>query len=313
MLGPLALVLAGCAHLPVEADLGPWSWEVDRAAVPDADLYAMHVASVSGSNRLWLQGGKKGRVTGPISSYLVDHPTHGLVLIDTALGSASAESLRDYPGRVPTKALGLEMGVPVFHRLAEAGFDPADVKHIVCTHLHLDHAGGIADFPGAELWVDEQEWASAAKTTPLGGYRTGPYDDVKPHFLQFEGTEAYGPFPAHVDLFGDGSLIVLPSAGHTAGSVMVLVNLPEGSWLFMGDAAWLDEHWQGPIPKSRLASWLIEDDRRSAWEAIQRTHAWAKVHPDIQIVPGHEPATVERMDNWPSPENSADAGAYSLR
>lgn len=306
----LAVLLASCAHVPVPPDLGAWTWDVDRSTLPDADLYAMHVATVSGSKRMWVQGGGKGRVTGPVSAYLIHHPIEGLVLIDTAFGRTSAESLRTYPGPLPTKLLHIEMGVPVADRLPEAGFDPANVEHIVCTHLHLDHAGGVADFPNAALWVDEREWVAASRTRMLKGYKTGPYDDVKPRFLEFQGTRPYGPFPAHIDLFEDGSLIVLPSAGHTEGSVMVLVNLPEGSWLFTGDTAWVDAHWQGPVQKGKLARWLIEDDGDAAFEGVLRTHAWAEAYPSIHVVPGHEPATVERMGSWPSAEN---AGLGSTR
>jgi len=244
-------------------------------------------------------------LTGPVSSYLVNHPTEGLVLIDTAFGRATAGDTRDYPGRLAAKLLQIEMGVPVADRLPEAGFDPSDVEHIICTHLHIDHAGGIADFLDATLWVDEREWAAASRTRLLKGYRTGPYDQVEPTFLKFE-MSPYGPFPSHVDLFGDGSLIVIPSGGHTAGSVMVLVNLPEGSWLFTGDTVWVDEHWQGPAQRSRLAQWLIEDDGHEAWGNVQRVHAWASQYPEIRVVPGHEPANLERMAHWPLPENDSE-------
>jgi len=303
----ILLLTAACAKVPEVPKAETWSWEVDRSSLPDADLYAMHVATITGARSFFVKGGGKGKMTGPVSSYLIDHPTEGLVLIDTAFGRATAESRKSYPGALQASMVGLEMGRPVVEQLPEGGFDPADVAHMVVTHLHMDHAGGIADFPGAALWVDEREWKAASKSR-LPGYKTGPYDNADPRFLDFEGTAPYGPFPGHVDMFGDGSLIVLPSPGHTAGSVMVLVNLPEASWLFTGDTTWVDDHYHGPTPKSWMARTVVEDDADAAWEGTIRTHHWAEAHPELNVVPGHEPATVERLNNWPLPENVGAVG-----
>jgi hypothetical protein len=106
-----------------------------------------------------------------------------------------------------------------------------------------------------------------------------------------------------VDAARKGHILDFGGSEPYEGSVMVLVNLPEGSWLFTGDTAWVDEHWQGPTPKGWLARSVLEHDAGSAWDGVHRIHAWAQAHPELHIVAGHEPATVERMGNWPLPEN----------
>jgi glyoxylase-like metal-dependent hydrolase (beta-lactamase superfamily II) len=192
------------------------------------------------------------------------------------------------------------MHIPAADQLEDIGKAPDDVRNVVITHMHPDHVGGIEDFPHAAMWVGRDDWESADEAGPLGRPDTSPFDQhavVKT--VEFTGTAPYGPFNGHVDLFGDGSIILLPAPGHTPGHMAVLVNLPGGSFLLTGDCAWIDRHWTEPALKGSLVRSLVEDDWERNWANQWRIHEWSKTFPGLTVVAGHERANLEALKRWP--------------
>ena len=293
------LGVAGCAtRIPPAPPIASYTWTVDRTTLPEVTLRVLHVATMAGLEKRQLLGGAKVETAIPCSVLVLQHPTEGLVLIDTGYGRRTAADPKDYPGGMSVRLTQIEMRSPAADRLDDIDLQPSDVKHIVITHLHHDHAGGIEDFPDATLWMDEREWVAGTHPSVFHGYDPRPYLTRQPKFVRFYGTEPYGPFPAHVDLFDDQSIILLPASGHTPGSIAVLVNLPHGSYLYTGDAAWLDANWEAPAPKGRLARTVIETDWRENMNVLWRIHDWHQQYPDLTVISGHEPLSLTRFQ-WP--------------
>jgi glyoxylase-like metal-dependent hydrolase (beta-lactamase superfamily II) len=301
-----ASALAGCPR-PVawnpSAPVDVSGWSVDREALPGGTLRALHVASTGSRERMIIEGGGSSFLVMPVHAYLFEHPTEGPVMIDTGFGRRTAADPYDYPGRMSAQLLHLRMGPdgPVADRLPEVGIAPDDVKHVVVTHMHSDHIGGLEDLPRAVLWVSRAEWEAAGERGPFGKPDTRPFSDHEHvRTVDYTATGPYGPFEGHVDVFGDGTVIMLPSPGHTVGHTSVLVNLKGGSILFTGDCAWIDRHWQEELPKGALVRSLLEPDPQLNQEALGRVRRWAAAFPDeILVVAGHEPANVERLKPWP--------------
>lgn len=291
---------AGAVKLPPAPELGEWSWTVDREALPALSLRVFHIATTLGKDKHMVDGGTKDDRIGPVSAYVIEHPKQGLILIDTGYGRVTAESIKDYPGKRLAKIVKLEMKTPLADRLGDISKAPEDVRHVILTHLHADHAGGIADFGKAMLWADGREIDAGLKKGMMKGYNKKAYKERSFDRVDFDQTEAYGPFPQHVDLFDDGSIILLPAPGHTRGSMMVLVNLKSGSFLFLGDAAWVDENWQKPVPKGPLPRTFIEDNWKTNMDGLWRVNTWHKRHPGLVVVAGHEVANMQRLRKWPT-------------
>lgn len=295
---PVLLLLSGCAAriLPAPPPVAD-TWSVDRDALPYVTMRAKHVAMIHFRERMALDGGGRQEFTAPVTVYVLEHPDQGLLLIDAGFGRRTVADPKDLPGKLMTNLLDLEMGTPIADALADMGKAPEDVKHVFLTHLHTDHAAGVEDLPEAQIWTNEPGWEHAQKRRLVHAMDPRAYEGRTPVFFEDQGK--LGPFPSHHDLFGDGSIIALPTPGHTAGHTSFLVNLREGSWLLTGDASWFAAGWQGPTAKGWLARGLLEQDWKQNHDSLWRIKRFAEAHDDVRVVAGHEPSSVQDLPFWP--------------
>ena len=103
---------------------------------------------------------------------LVETPSSGLVLVDTGLGTADYADISSRLGwgsayGYARPAIG--PGLAAIRQVAALGFDPRDVRHLVPTHLDLDHVGGLSDFPWAVVHVHQAELAAALARQGMRG------------------------------------------------------------------------------------------------------------------------------------------------
>ncbi len=128
---------------------------------------------------------------------------------------------------------------------------PESVGTIVMTHLHSDHASGIAHFPEATFVISADEWESARKGSQLDGYLKRQYDHAFDYRLvDFDGPGAgsFATFGRALDLFGDGSVQLVSTPGHTEGHLSVVLRLAHREALIAGDALVHDAHAARPPP-----------------------------------------------------------------
>jgi N-acyl homoserine lactone hydrolase len=174
----------------------------------------------------------------PIVAFLVEHPGVGSFLIDTGFHGVIAEgSPRERNrnlgpiGRLMGRSIVMRADQTVAAQLRGRGIAPGDIRLIVMTHLHFDHASALADFPGATVIVAKLEWKAAqARGSTLLGYPTAQLDPRLTYRTVDMGapaTRAHGPFERTLDLFGDGSLTLLDTPGHSAGHLSIIARLRE--------------------------------------------------------------------------------------
>jgi glyoxylase-like metal-dependent hydrolase (beta-lactamase superfamily II) len=293
----LALALSGCARVPPPPALGDWLWPAVASPV-DGQVYLATTATVRMPPRVAVQGGGLPRDRAPVLVGLVHHPSQGWLAIDAGYGRVTVQSKREYPGGFTSLLLGLEPGVPLVDQLSLGGLMRDDVRTFLLTHQHHDHVGGLADFPAAQILSGPGEAGAASERRPRKGYDPEPYAGRSVSSAQPD-DGPYGPFPQHQDLFGDGSVLLLPAPGHTEGHQMVLVRFQAGSVLFTGDAAWVDANWQRPAPKGALGRGL-EHDWRVNMDQLWRVHELARREPGLRIVSGHDPGALA-LPQWPKP------------
>jgi N-acyl homoserine lactone hydrolase len=227
----------------------------------------------------------------PIVAFLVEHPGVGPILIDTGFHRAVAEggAERDRnlgPLKLLARNVRMDPSRTAAAQLRARGVDPADLRLIVMTHLHFDHASALAEFPRATVLVSQAEWrATRARGPALHGYSTAQLDpglEYRTLDLHAPPAQPHGPFARTLDLFGDGSLTLLDTPGHSAGHLAVLLRLREREALIAGDAIYtIATLRDGRRPWRVESSTDFEDSLR----ALQ---AYDREHPDALIVPGHD-------------------------
>jgi N-acyl homoserine lactone hydrolase len=193
-------------------------------------LYAMTCGHVTGSFGRLMEGGE-GDVTVPIPAYLIEHPK-GTALFDTGMhpdcqvdpekraGSRIAQLFRfDY-----------RKGEEVSARLEAIGRDPRKIDLIVNSHLHFDHVGGNECIPNATVVVQKREWDAGQdpEMAAARGFNRRDYD--LGHKIRIVDGEH--------DLFGDGSVMLLPTHGHTPGHQSVKVRLATGDVVLAADSCY---------------------------------------------------------------------------
>jgi N-acyl homoserine lactone hydrolase len=232
---------------------------------------------------------KGGSVPLPCLSFVLRHPTAGVILIDTGfhpdLLSRGAADF-GFPLRIMFR--GVRPGPTAYDaQLRERGVDPAEVTQVVMTHLHGDHTSGMRLLPRAEFVVsaDELRAARGRGAASKGFVASHLPGDARFRVVDIGRVgEPFGPFDRSVDLLGDGSVRLLATPGHTPGHLSVLVEtVDRGPVLLVGDAAYTRRNVE-----ERILPLLTADDA-AAQATLDTLHAYVREHPTTIVVPSHDP------------------------
>lgn len=227
----------------------------------------------------------------PVVAFLVEHPGFGPFLIDTGFHASVAVDPKQNLGRVNAlvfKDIEMSQSDAVSHQLRARRVDPGSLALVVMTHLHVDHASAISDFPSATYLMSRREWEAAVE--PRGatrGYVRRQFDHAFDYrLLDFDSSAAdsFATFGRSFDVFGDGSVQLVYTPGHTFGHVSVVLRVANGEVLVAGDAIYT----VATMRDSHLPHRMVDEHlfRRSLRE-IQR---YAEQTPDAVIIPGHDMA-----------------------
>lgn len=222
----------------------------------------------------------------PVPAYLAHHPGVGPILVDTGLHPSVVRDPKVNLGRASGKHYRVEEGRDIVSQLRERGIAPADVAVVILTHLHEDHASAIEVFPESLFILSETEWeAATGRFTRLRGYRQSQFDfafDYNTIDFDSDSIESYGAFGRTFDLFGDGSVRLAYTPGHSAGHMSVILRLPRRDFVVVGDAAsdWRQFHGQ--------AEPLMIEDEHNWRRSLRELRAFHRAYPYALIVPGHD-------------------------
>lgn len=166
------------------------------------------------------------------SAVLVQHPK-GDLLIDAGFGA----HVSDHIGMLARmERAPFTLSRTVAEHLDAAGYDRSRLLGVLVTHVHWDHVSGL-DSLRVPVWINREERKYGAEDAHGSVYRAVS-EGLPVHEYTFDGPEYLG-FPASHDVHGDGSVVIAKAGGHTLGSVVVFVTLPEGErYAFIGDLTW---------------------------------------------------------------------------
>ncbi len=128
--------------------------------------------------------------------------------------------------------------VSLVDQLAKVNVKPDDIKYVGISHYHADHTGQVSSFPKATLLIGAKEWDAITAPKPAEGVNYKPFESW------IKGESKVEPVPLDKDVFGDGSVIVLRTPGHTPGHTSLLVKLAQtGPVILSGDAVHFHENY----------------------------------------------------------------------
>jgi N-acyl homoserine lactone hydrolase len=228
----------------------------------------------------------------PIYAFAIEHP-EGVIVVDTGENARAASDPDYFPRWHPFFRFGLREWVApeeeIGPQLDRLGIARGDVRWVVMTHMHTDHAGGLHHFPDHEILVSRSDLAlSAGRLGRLRGYPNKHYPSwFDPKAIDLAPTP-YGPFPDSLELTAAGDVTIVPLPGHTPGQIGLVLEEDDHVVLFAGDSSYTEDLMlrgvvDGPSPDDAVA---------------QRTHerirALAAERPTVYLV-AHDPETAARL------------------
>lgn len=178
----------------------------------------------------------------------------------------------------------------ILAHLQARNLQPEDLDCILLSHLHWDHVAGIPDLAGVPLYVNRVEYEAARLQLFDSNHNLVPrLMGLNPVRLFDCSGAAYDGFRSSYDLLGDGSLILVPLPGHTAGNTGLFINRANGSRLFLiGDAAWIAENFLRPAPFHPFLWSRVTSDNATALQTLVRLHFFAQCHPEVPVIAMHD-------------------------
>lgn len=232
----------------------------------------------------------------PIPVFLLEHPRAGPILVDTGLHASVAVDPKQNLGRVIGRLysrIEMDPEQTAAAQLRKRGIEAADIKLVVMTHLHMDHASAISDFTQATYVLGEGEWSAFnARRPTFKGYvhSQGRHAvDYREVVYDTRLVSSYSTFGRSFDLFGDGSVRLVYTPGHSAGHQSLIVRLKDRELLIAGDAI----YFLDTLEHERRGLFLADEHnwRRS----LREIQLYRRENPGAVIIPSHDAQVWENI------------------
>lgn len=285
----------------------PWSLSPQIVTLPNSlppasppesmRVSALPTGSMHSSAMLAFRGGNPlDRRDFSMTAVLVQHP-RGDLLIDTGFGREVDDQVKLLP-LLMQLTTNYDKSIPAAERLILQGYDLKSLSGVVLTHAHWDHVSGLDSLRKTPVLVptteqvfinDGDEHSTLAKQLSAG--RLKSYAFINKPYLGFA---------QQFDVWGDGSVVLVPAPGHTPGSVLVFLTLPSGQRLaLLGDLVWQLDGIMQRAEKPWIARQLIGEDTGAVRVAIAHIAAIAEKFPQMKLLPAHDAKAMGSLPVYP--------------
>lgn len=227
----------------------------------------------------------------PIYAWVIEHP-EGVIVVDT--GDTAHTADRGYlPWWHPYYQLGVKLFVQreeeIGPQLRRLGILPQDVRWLIMTHLHTDHAGGLHHFPQSEILVSRREYELAAGWMGrLRGFLPNRWPSwFTPQLVDFVPTSIES-FRQSFALTQSGDVHLVPTPGHTAGHLSVIVQDDPYTYFLAGDTSYTEQLMLDQVVDG------VTLNNQAARRTLAQTRRYVQSRPTIYL-PSHDPDAAQRL------------------
>lgn len=226
---------------------------------------------------------------------LIEHHAATL-LFDTSLGRQVDSQ---FAAEMPWYDKPLLQYGPVLPVRDQLDPDGIRIDRILLSHTHWDHASGLADYPEVPVWAPYEEIEFCEIATPPAVLPSQFKHGV--NWVPFTfAPQPYMGFPESHDLFGDGSLVLVPLIGHTPGSVGLFLTLDDGRrFFFTGDASWRLEGFTEQREKFWMSRAMVDNDYDATRRVLEQVNRLIAQEPNLTVVPAHDAKVHEPLGYYP--------------
>lgn len=232
----------------------------------------------------------------PAICSLIKHPVHGYILFDTGYSNSVLEGTKTFPMNLYMfmTPIHFEDGDSAAQQLESRGVAPEEVMYVILSHFHIDHMGGLSDFPNATYLFSSEAYNASRGLKGINALLSAYMKELEPPDFEersmviqdFESALPYKDFNRGNDLFDDGSIIAVELPGHAPGQLGLFIQTETQTVLLAADASWTSQAIR-EIHLPSLVTKMIIHDYPAFVETLQKLHRLHLQRPDIKIIPSH--------------------------
>ena len=227
---------------------------------------------------------------------LISHPDKGYILFDTGYTRRFYDVTKSYPNKIYAKEtkVTITKSNEVKSQLESIGIKAEEIKHIIISHFHADHIGGLKDFKNANIYCSKKSYNQVKSINNFFAFSKGILKDLIPidietrlKFIEDISIEKEDEiFQEKYDLFQDQTIMIYNLPGHAAGQIGILLNTLKNKYFLISDACWdIRAITNNKLPNKIVR--LFFDSWQDYICSIENIKRFKKLNPEITLIPSH--------------------------